>query len=176
MKTHNESALLEAAGILYLSPDNCSFSVNGDFLSVTLTHGGEVKSYSKVSLHRLFPYDKRDEFISVLDEDKVEIGIIETLDIFDDATHELLRGELKRKYYICHLTSVLSISDRFGFAYWKALSKDGEVTFTVRDAHNSIRTGSDGRITITDIDKNRYELAPFDTLDQKTRRRIELYV
>lgn len=176
MNIHNESELLEAAGILYLSPDNCSFSKNGDFLSVTVECDNKKSTYPKVSLHRLFPYDRRDEFISVLDEDKVEIGIIEKLDVFDADTLALLSSELKRKYYICRLNSVLSINDRFGYTYWKAQSDDGEVSFTVRDAHNNIRTGSDGRITINDIDKNRYELAPFDTLDAKTRRRIELYV
>ncbi len=176
MKAHNESELLDAAGILYLSPENCSFSRSGDFLSVTVEHGGEKRSVGKTSLHRLFPFDKREEFISVLDEDKVEVGIIKQLDIFPEETQRLLESELKRKYYICHLKSVISVRERFGFSYWRALSDDGEVSFTVRDAHNSIRTGSDGRITVSDIDSNRYELAPFDTLDAKTRRRIELYV
>ena len=56
------------------------------------------------------------------------------------------------------------------------MSADGEVNFTIRDAHNSIRKSSDGRIQLTDIDNNRYELEPFETLDSKTRKRIELYV
>lgn len=175
MKIHNESELLDAAGILYLSPDNCSFAKNGDFLSVTVKKDEDV-TYEKVSLHRLFPYDKRDEYISVLDPDNVEIGIVASLELFDNDQHDLLTAELRRKYYICKLESVLSVRDRFGFSYWKAMSADGEVTFTIRDAHNSIRTNGDGKIQLTDIDNNRYELEAFQTLDSKTRKRIELYV
>ena len=175
MNIHSESELLEAAGIVYLSPENCSFEKNGDFLSVTVKKR-DAEKYEKVSLHRLFPYDKRDEYISVLDPDKVEIGIIPSIDVFDSTERELLASELKRKYYICKLNSVLSVRDRFGFSYWKAMSDDGEVNFTIRHAHNSIRKSSDGRIQLTDIDNNRYELEPFETLDSKTRKRIELYV
>lgn len=175
MKIKNESELLEAAGILYLTPENCSFAKNGDFLSVTVTKD-EDKVYDKVSLHRLFPFDKRDEYISVLDCDSVEIGIISKIADLGEAAEKLILDELKRKYYICKLKSVISIKDRFGFSYWKALSEDGEVSFTIRDAHNSIRTNSDGKILLSDIDNNRYELEPFDTLDAKTRKKIELYV
>lgn len=175
-KTHNESELLEAAGIVYLTSENSSFEKKGDFLSVTVKKDGEAETTDKVSLHRLFPYDKRDEYISVLNSDNTEIGIVASLDLFEGKEKDLLTAELKRKYYICKLVSVLSIRDRFGFSYWKALSVDGEVTFTVRDAHNSIRTNSDGKIQITDIDNNRYELEPYATLDAKTKKRIELYV
>ncbi|MBQ8524339.1 MAG: DUF1854 domain-containing protein [Clostridia bacterium] len=175
MNIRNENELLDAAGIVYLTPENCTFAKKGDFLSVTLKESDRA-SYEKVSLHRLFPYDKRDEYISVLDTDNAEIGIITKLDNFKGEENELLCAELKRKYYICKLLSVLSVRDRFGFSYWKAMSADGEVSFTIRDAHNSIRTNSNGKIQLTDIDNNRYELEPFDTLDSKTRKRIELYV
>lgn len=176
MKIRNESELLEAAGIVYLSPENCAFEKNGDFLSVTVTKDAEKITTEKVSLHRLFPYDKRDEYISVLDPDNIEIGIIPSIYVFNGAQHELLVSELRRKYYICKLKSVLSVRDRFGFSYWKAISVDGEVSFTIRDAHNSIRTNSDGRIQLTDIDNNRYELEPYATLDAKTKKRVELYI
>jgi len=106
----------------------------------------------------------------------VEIGIISKITDLGEKAEKLILDELKRKYYICKLKSVISIKDRFGFSYWKALSDDGEVSFTIRDAHNSIRTNSDGKILLSDIDNNRYELEPFDTLDAKTRKKIELYV
>jgi len=176
MKTQNESELLDAAGIVYLTKENCTFERKGDFLAVTLKKNADEEKFDKVSLHRLFPYDKPDEYVSVLSPDSIEIGIIASLDDFGEADRQLLKSELKRKYYICKLVSVESIRDRFGFSYWKAKSADGELSFTVRDAHNSIRTNPDGKIQITDIDNNRYELEPFSTLDPKTRKRIELYV
>ena len=88
----------------------------------------------------------------------------------------MLTRELERKYYVCELKSVTSVKDRFGFSYWKTQSADGEVTFTIRDTHNSLRQNIDGKISISDIDGNRYILPSIEQLDKKSRRLVELYL
>ena len=176
MDNTREKELLEAAGIVYLTSENCKFEKKGDFVSLTLFVNEEEKNYSRVNLHRLFPFDKPYSYISVLDSDSVEIGIVSDLEIFNKDSRELLKHELDRKYYICELTSVLSVKDRFGFSYWKTLSNGGEVVFTIRDTHNSLRENIDGKISITDIDGNRYTLPSLENLDKKSRRLVELYL
>ena len=175
MDITREKELLEAAGIVYLTSDNCKFAKKGDFICLEL-QGNEKKNYSRVNLHRLFPFDKPYNYISVLDSDSQEIGIISDIENFDEDSRELLKHELERKYYVCVLNSVTSVKDRFGFSYWKTQSDDGEVTFTIRDTHNSLRQNIDGKISITDIDGNRYTLPPLDILDKKSRRLVELYL
>lgn len=175
MDIKRENELLEAAGILYLTSDNCRFEKKGDFLSVTLI-SDENKEYPRINLHRMFPYDMPYSYISVLDPDSNEIGIISSCESFDSETVDLIKNELDRKYYICNLSSVSSVRDRFGFSYWKAEGPDGEITFTIRDAHNSLRLNKDGEVLINDIDGNRYILPKFDSLDIKSRRILELYL
>ncbi|MBR6807683.1 MAG: DUF1854 domain-containing protein [Clostridia bacterium] len=175
MDINREKELLEAAGIVYLTCANCRFEKKGDFVSLDLL-GNEAKNYSRVNLHRLFPFDRPYSYISVLDSDSQEIGIIAEIGDFDEETCELLKHELDRKYYVCDLISVSSVKDRFGFSYWKVQSTAGEITFTIRDTHNSLRENIDGKISISDIDGNRYTLPPLAKLDKKSRRLVELYL
>ena len=97
----------------------------------------------------------------------------------DDFPHEcadMLRTELRRRYYVCDLTSVTSVRDKRGFSYWVAKTGDTEVSFTLRDPFNSIRQAPDGTVLITDIDSNRYTLPSPERLDRRSHRLIESYL
>ena len=175
MDITREKELLEAAGIVYLTSENCKFFKNGDFVGLVKL-GDEEQTFTRVTLHRLFPYDKPFSYISVLDSESTEIGIIEEINVFEEDIREILTHELERKYYVCELSGITSVRDRFGFSYWKTQSKNGEIVFTIRDAHNSLRQNIDGKISITDIDGNRYLLPSLEELDKKSRRLVELYL
>ena len=177
----NDSELIRAAGITYLTPETCLIKKKGDFLSVSVKNNSEESdesfvSYDRVNLHRMFPYDSEYKYISVLDLDSAEIGIIKDVSVFDADARELIENELHRKYYVCRLHRIESILDRYGYSYWKAESSDGEVSFTLRDTYSSILKSSDGEIFIIDIDGNRYDLPPFDSLDKKSKKLIDIYL
>ena len=173
MDTNFSGDILEAAELVYLSPEICSFSKRGDFLALEMKTGA---SYKRVDLCRLFPYGDSDKFISVTDTDSVEIGIIKDLDVFPEKERELITAELNRKYYVCKLKSVTNIKDRFGFTYWDAVGENGDVSFTLTGSHSNVVKNSDGRILIFDIDGNRYELPPVDKLDRTTLKKIDVYL
>lgn len=172
---NSNSQLIDAAGIVYLTSENCKFRRNGDFLAVTL-NSADTKEYTRVKLHRMFPFNCPDNYISVLNNDSEEIGIITDFSNFDTDTVELIKNELDRKYYVCKLNSIISVKERFGFSYWKAMSEHGEISFTIKDVHSSIRVNGIGNILISDIDSNRYELPEMDKLDSKSKKLIELYL
>ena len=116
------------------------------------------------------------KFISVLDGDSVEIGIIDDLNVFDENTVELLKNELLNKYYVCSLDSVVSVKERFGSSYWKCFGPDGEISFSTRTSGSNVIKNKFGEIMITDIDGNRFKLPPLSKLDKKSRRIVELYL
>lgn len=177
MKTNekrNNTELYEAAGIVYLNPENADFKPEGDFLSMTIKKTSA--HYPVITLHRTFPLEMPYKYISVLDPDNIEIGLIRDIYDFDEVTAELLKCELERRYYICRLTSVTSIKDRRGYSYWEAHSDDVAVSFTLRDTYNSIRSLPDGSVMITDADSNRYTLPAPATLDRRSRRLIETFL
>ena len=176
MDINKDSRLIEAAGIVYLTEENCKFTKNGDFLGLDYDKGGETVKYERVNLHRMFPFNIPFKYISVLNTDSEEIGIISSLTDFGSETEALLKKELERKYYVCELVSLISVKDRFGFSYWKAIGTDGEISFTIKDVHSSVRLDGLGNIMISDIDGNRYTLPSVDRLDSKSKKLIELYL
>ena len=50
----------------------------------------------RVFFHRAFPYELPEEFISVLDKDSKEYGIIRRISDFDEESAAIIRAELAR--------------------------------------------------------------------------------
>lgn len=173
---NSELSLENVAELFYLTKDNSHFSENGGILSLTVEKNGEKAEYDRVFLHRAFPYDEPFSYISVLDRDNKEIGIIKEISNFDDAAQDIFRAELKKKYFIPQITKIHSIKERFGFSYWKISSDAGELEITFRDTYRSIVRLSPTHIFLTDSNANRYEIKNVDALDKKSRRIISIYL
>jgi len=177
----NRTSLRDVVSIVYLTPENSVFSENNHFLTLVMKtkdeNGADTeKTYDRVFLHRAFPFDHPESFISVQDTDKNELGMISELSVFPAETADLLRAELERKYYAPVLKSIVNIRDRYGYAYCTAVSDSGEITFTLRDASRSIFKVDERRVIITDIDGNRYDIPDVMQLDRKSFKKIELYI
>lgn len=172
----NELSLENVAELFYLNKDNAHFTESGGILSLALDKNGEKSEYDRVFLHRAFPYDEPFSYISVLDRDNKEIGIIEKISDFDEATQDIFRAELAKKYFIPQITKIHSIKERFGFSYWKIESDAGSLEITFRDTYRSIVRLSPTHIFLTDSNANRYEIKDVDALDKKSRRIISIYL
>jgi len=166
-----------AAAIKKLDAQNARFSTKNGFIFLTLKEGEETLIFDRIFLHRAFPFELLWEYISVLDKDSNEIGIIYKLTDFDQETAELLKTELLRKYYEPKIKSVVSLKERYGFSYWNVITTDDRnVNFTMQDTfRNIIRVGSD-RAVLLDVDGNRFVIESISKLDRKSYKKIELYL
>ena len=176
-----KTSLDSVVSIVYITPENAVFEEKNHFLTLQLTTTkedgtSETANYDRVFLHRSFPYDHPEAYISVQDGDKNEIGMIAELGQFPDSTAALLRGELARKYYSPVITAIHSVKDRYGYAYLHVATDSGEMDITLRDASRSMARVDERRVIITDIDGNRYDIPDITKLDRKSFRRIELYL
>ena len=169
-------SLDEAAGLIFLTPENAAFVKNGDFPSLTVTSGEEKKEYERVWLHLAFPFDLTDEFISVQDKDSEEIGLIRRLCDFDEETALLLKKELERKYFIPKIKRILSLRERRGFSYWKVETDVGVMELSLQDTYRSLTKVGTDRLFVTDIAGNRCEIESLAALDPKSRKKLELYL
>ncbi|MBQ7827203.1 MAG: DUF1854 domain-containing protein [Clostridia bacterium] len=177
MDTENKRISLdEAAGLTYMSPETATFAKKGEFPSLTLrTDEGET-TYDRVWLHRVFPFDLAEEFISVQAKDNEEVGIIRNLSDFDESTAELLRTELERKYFTPKIKRIITLKERRGFSYWKVETDIGEMELSFQDTYRSItKIGSD-RAVVTDISGNRFEIESLEGLDRRSQKKLELYL
>ncbi len=165
--------LSAAADLSYLTADDITFTRNGEFPAAKKADGDE---YDRVWLHRVFPFDMEDEFISVQTKDGEEIGIIRSLSDFDEDSQEILRCELSRKYFIPKIKKILTLKERRGFSYWKVETDIGEMELSLQDTYRSITKIDDDRIFVGDISGNRFEIESLSALDRKSKKKLEIYL
>lgn len=176
-----KTSLREVVAVTYITRDNAEFEISSDFIKMKLTLADEngkpeTKTYDRIFLHRAFPFDFPYSYISVLDSDSVELGLIQEVDSFDEASAKMLRDELDRKYYTPIIKQILSVKEKFGYSYWKVTTDEGELSFTLHDTFRSLLKVGSGRIFVNDIDGNRYEIPDIEKLDHKSYKKIELFL
>ncbi|HAN21565.1 MAG: hypothetical protein A2Y15_09560 [Clostridiales bacterium GWF2_36_10] len=130
----------------------------------------------RVYFHRMFPFDSPDEFISVLDKDGKEYGVIRNLIDFSGEDAEIISETLYRKYLCPEITKILSLKERLGYSYWEVETDKGRMNFSMHDTFRNIARVSDTRLVLSDVDGNRFSVKDTLALDRKSYRKIELYL
>lgn len=168
----SKTVLSDVIELTYLNEKEASFSLENGFLALDC----KGEHYPRVYLHRAFPFEMQDEYISVLDDDKKEIGMIRS--VCDDfaSQAELIYDELSKKYYTPVIKSISEMKDNYGFMQVKCDSDRGALSFGVRDIYRSIIKCGGGRVFIVDVDGNRYEIPSLDDLDRASYKKLELYL
>ncbi len=180
--TQETNSLQTVVSIQYLDDTNAVFQKENGFLSLKATLADEEgnpveKTFERVFLHNAFPFDMPKAYISVLDADQKEIGMIRDLSALSEETARMLSEELHRKYYAPKILRILSVKERYGFSFWQVELKDaGPFSFTVRDTYRSILRVDGGHLFITDVDGNRFEIEDAEALDRASFKKIELYL
>lgn len=173
----NEIMNEKSARIVRLGKNNSKFEFKNGFLALILTEDGEDKRFDRIFLHRAFPYELPFEYISVLGEEKKEIGIIYNINDFDSDAISLIKKEIERRYYSPVIKEIKNLKERYGFSYWKVSLDDGrEISFTMKDTFKNILHTGDDSLMLVDVDGNRFTIASIAALSTKSYRRIELYL
>ena len=162
--------------VFFLTPETARFGFENYFLTLNLTDGGERKHYARVVLRRAFPFDMPDRYISVLDEDGRELGIIENIHSFDGHSADLLSSELRRIYHTPKIHRIFSVKERYGFSYWEVETSDQKLSFTIQDTYRNLLHIGEDRLALFDVDGNRFEIESLAALDRKSYKKLELYL
>ncbi len=196
MHRHDKKPKEEYMGIteiLYFTPDNLElYTTKNNFVCAKAflpplkkDDLDETDSASKepiwqdlgrVMFHRAFPYDCPFEFISVLDRDGKEYGVIRSVELFPEKTAEIIKKELERKYFMPEIIKITSLKERFGYSYWETETDRGHLSFAIHDTFRNIARIGENRIVISDVDGNRYSIKDVTALDRASLRKIELYL
>ena len=166
-----QRTLAELSVTVWLTPENALFTERNGFLYIL--YGGEER---RAFLCRQFPFEMLWKFISVLDEDQNEIGIIRNVSLFAGEQEEMLKRELERRYYSPVIRRILSMKERYGFSYWKVETDEGDMQFTLHDTFKSIIRAGEHRAVLMDVDGNRFDIPDVRELDRKSYKKIELYL
>ena len=171
-KRKQERSLKDLSVTVWLTPQNASFFLKNGFLYIKQEETEEQRAF----LCRQFPFELLWEHISVMNGDQQEIGIIKSIDLFDEETKNLLCTELGRRYYAPVIQKIISVKERYGFSYWKVLTAEGEVNFTLQDTFRSIVRVGTHRLLLLDVNGNRFEIPDVSALDRTSYKKIELYL
>lgn len=165
----------ELLAMRFLTGQNARFSrTQGGFLSLC----ANGKSYSRVGVYLTFPLTHPEEFISIreADEKAKEIGIIEKLSCLDKDQQEMIREQIRLRYFMPTITRVMDIKDEYGYAYWHVMTTFGACRFTTQISGDTVITLGDSRLMVTDIDGNRYDIPDFYQLSVMERKKLDLFI
>lgn len=172
----------------FLTGENARFRrTEGGFVALTVKEAGEEKhsgteactrEYDRVGVYLTFPLTNPEEFISIreADEKAKEIGIIEKLSQLEKDQQEMLREQIKLRYFRPVITKVLDVKDEYGYAYWNVVTTFGACRFTTQMSGDAVIHLSDSRLLVTDIDGNRYEIPDFYQLGVMERKKLDLFI
>lgn len=158
--------------------------LDGNNAVFSRTPGGFValktkdKEYERVGVYLTFPLTNPEEFVSIreADEKAREIGIVEKLSLLPADQQEMLREQIKLRYFMPVITKVLDVKDEYGYAYWNVVTTFGACRFTTQMSGDAVVHLSDSRLLVTDIDGNRYEIPDFYTLSVIERKKLDLFI
>lgn len=165
----------ELLAMRYLTKGNAVFSrTDGGFVSLQT---GD-KSYDRVGVYLTFPLTCPEEFISIreADEKAKEIGMIEKLSELEKDQQEMIREQIKLRYFMPTITKVMEVRDEYGYAYWHVMTSFGVCRFTTQMSGDAVIHLSDSRLLVTDIDGNRYEIPDFYKLSAAEKKKLDLFI
>lgn len=175
-----KKAVEDIISVRLITGDNSVFSrTEGGFVSLEFTReDGEKRFYSRISVHRCFPYSDPDHYISVRepDRDGREIGLIEDLNRLPKDTGDMIREQLELRYFAPVITKIRSIRDEYGYSYWDVMTDKGPCRFTVRMGGSNVYSIGKNRYLVNDIDGNRFEIPDLYKLSAREIKLLDLYI
>lgn len=162
MKITDEVEFLDAANIKIARN---SF----EELTVELPDG---TTYTNVEAIRSFPLTDSNKYISLLDSEEKEIGIIQDIKQLPRESEKVLRSELQKRYFLPKITKIHSLDGEFGVTQWVVETNRGPVTFGMRTRYDVVSL-ENGRVLIKDADGNRYEIENYHRLDPDSMALLE---
>lgn len=150
--------------------DKDSITVYENNLVNLETAGGE--RFEKLEPRRLFPVSRASNYITLLDEDGVEVAIIKSLMDLNKPSLEVIEYSLNDYYLVPHIQRILSVSEKNGKIHWIVETERGMKEFDIRNRNHDIRVYSDGRVRVRDSDDNRYIISDYRTLDKHSRHQL----
>lgn len=172
-----EEETKEMLKLRYLSKENCVFErTSGGFVSLTIN--GE-KQYKRVQIFCTFPFTDPYCCLSIREatEKAKEIGMIRNLEKDMDAdTVDMIKEQIRLRYFTPVITKIKNVKDEYGFAYWDVVTNYGPCKFAIRMGGGAVTHLSETRILITDLDENRFEIPNVTALTTKEQKKISVFI
>lgn len=127
----------------------------------------------EVRLARLYPLSRPEQWISLSLPAGGELGVIEDLSHLDPDSLTAARAALDQRYLVPLIRRVLACRQQFDLLEWQVETDRGATTFVTRNARENVQRPYPGRIALTDVGGNRFDIVDVEALDAASRRLVE---
>jgi hypothetical protein len=155
--------------------DECDVRIERDADGqLWLSCDGQVVKIGRVV--RLFPLTDKSHYISIIDSDGNEIGIIRDIQSIEPTSQAILWEELERIYFMPKITRVYNIrhDQSSGCIIWDVETDVGRKELKI-ESIDHIYKARYPRIFVVDREGCRYEIPNCDALDHRSRRLLARY-
>jgi hypothetical protein len=156
-----------------LDPAKLAFRREGPRLQLRLE--GE-EEWREVNTVRLFPLTEPERWVSIIDKEGKEVGVLVELKGLTSEALRLVREELRRRYLVPQISRILACRERFDLVEWTVQTDRGKRTFLTRNLREQVKEPMASRLMFTDVEGNRYDIPDVAALDPDSRRWIEARV
>lgn len=118
------------------------------------------------------PLTGREQEISVLDDKKKEVLLIESLSDLDEDTAQIIRMELQKRYLIPVITRVISTSTISGDRYWIVETDRGPRKFLMKDPNSNVLYLTEDNLILRDTLGHCYEIVSLYSLDSHSQDEV----
>ena len=160
---------IEVKKRIYVGVDDQITMCENNLVNLTLADG---TVYERLEPRRLFPVSRANTYITLLNSDGVEIGVIRALTDLNPASLERIEYSLNDYYLVPHIVRILSVSEKYGTIHWSVETDRGLKEFDIRNRNHDIRVYADGRVRVRDSDDNRYIIQDYRKLDKHSRKQL----
>lgn len=137
--------------------------------ALQMNYRGDQRGVSRVT--RNFPKTNPDRYISLLDEEGHEIGIVEDPSTLDPSSREVMDAALRDVYFVPTIHAIRSIQIDGEASSWEVETDDGPRAFRVKE-RDDISTYDIPVIVITDVNNRKYRIEDYDELDPDSKTLI----
>lgn len=161
----NETSTQKPARYIVTGKDRL-FPSEGHLLRLVTSDGACT---DRLEARYLFPVHKTDGYITLLNEEEVEVALIPSLAALDEASEEAVRRGLSDYYLVPRILKIRSAVEKYGTLRWEVETDRGIRSFDIRNPNHDIRVQKDGSVRVRDADDNRYLIENYKLLDAHSR-------
>lgn len=135
-------------------------------VNLTLQSG---KIYEKLEPRRLFPVNRPNSYITLLDSSGTEVALIRDLADLDADSLAVVEKSLQDYYLVPIILAIQSVVEKYGTTHWCVETDRGVKEFDIRVRLHDVRVYDDGVVRIRDSNDNRYIIPDYKKLDAHSR-------
>ncbi len=182
---------LEGLDLITLDPAACQLGGDGKGRLWGTVNG---RRHEDLVAHRTFPLTSPDEWISLVSvadmdsdgrrsdgsrSDRVELGVLPSLDGLDDPSREAVQRALRLRYFLPRVLSIASVWDESpgqnGAVIWELMTDRGPMRLRMANLYEGIEQLDSGRIILSDSDGNRADIPTLADLDPFSLKLLTRY-